>query len=172
MTAISTIWTQPAASSSPFVPAKRQTAATAADSATSATDTGATISANDFLTLLVTEMKNQDPTAQTDPNEYINQLVQVNSLEQLININQTLSTATGSSSTTPGSKALEGRVSASAGAGPTTAFLPSGIPSAQSTTSDTAPVSAPAPTTVSGNLSVPQVQPAAQRIAQALSGRN
>ncbi len=32
-----------------------------------------TISANDFLTLLVTEMQNQDPTADTDPNEYINQ---------------------------------------------------------------------------------------------------
>src|ERR1700757_4321397 len=56
------------------------------------------ITANDFLTLLVTEMKNQDPTAQTDPNEYINQLVQVNSLEQLIQINQNLSTALGTSS--------------------------------------------------------------------------
>ena len=55
----------------------------------------ATISANDFLTLLVTEMQNQDPTADTDPNEYINQLVQVNSLEQLISINQNLSTALG-----------------------------------------------------------------------------
>src|SRR6266702_6980282 len=53
----------------------------------------ATISANDFLTLLVTEMKNQDPTANTDPNEYINQLVQVNSLQQLISINQTLTSS-------------------------------------------------------------------------------
>src|SRR6202044_486522 len=59
----------------------------------SSSDNSATISANDFLTLLVTEMQNQDPTADTDPNEYINQLVQVNSLEQLININQTLTTA-------------------------------------------------------------------------------
>jgi len=48
------------------------------------TGTAATVSANDFLTLLVTEMKNQDPTAQTDPTQYVNQLVQVNSLEQLI----------------------------------------------------------------------------------------
>ncbi|WP_239461252.1 flagellar hook capping FlgD N-terminal domain-containing protein [Occallatibacter savannae] len=48
------------------------------------------IAANDFLTLLVTEMKNQDPTANTDPNQYVNQLVQVNSLEQLISINETL----------------------------------------------------------------------------------
>jgi len=51
----------------------------------------ATVTANDFLQLLVTEMKNQDPTSTTDPNEYIDQLVQVNSLEQLISINQDLS---------------------------------------------------------------------------------
>jgi len=61
----------------------------------------ATISANDFLTLLVTEMQNQDPTADTDPNEYINQLVQVNSLEQLIDINQNLTAALGGGTTAP-----------------------------------------------------------------------
>lgn len=51
------------------------------------------ITANDFLTLLVTELKNQDPTANTDPNAYVDQLVQVNSLQQLIQIN-TNTTAT------------------------------------------------------------------------------
>jgi flagellar basal-body rod modification protein FlgD len=56
----------------------------------SSTGSSTTIAANDFLTLLVTEMKNQDPTATTDPNEYVNQLVQVNSLQQLIAINETL----------------------------------------------------------------------------------
>ncbi len=50
----------------------------------------ATVTANDFLQLLVAEMKNQDPTANTDPNQYINQLVQVNSLQQLVQINQDL----------------------------------------------------------------------------------
>jgi flagellar basal-body rod modification protein FlgD len=50
----------------------------------------ANITANDFLELLVAEMKNQDPTADTDPNAYIDQLVQVNSLQQLISINQDL----------------------------------------------------------------------------------
>jgi flagellar basal-body rod modification protein FlgD len=59
----------------------------------------ATITANDFLTLLVTEIQNQDPTTQTDPMQYITQLVGVNSLEQLVQINQTLTSATGS--TTP-----------------------------------------------------------------------
>lgn len=56
----------------------------------SATD-NSTITANDFLTLLVTELKNQDPTQPTDPNAYIEQLVGVNSLQQLISINQGLS---------------------------------------------------------------------------------
>jgi flagellar basal-body rod modification protein FlgD len=63
-----------------------------------ATDSNATITANDFLTLLVAEMKNQDPTQPTDPNEYISQMVNVNSLQQLIGINQgitSLDTAAG-----------------------------------------------------------------------------
>ncbi len=49
-----------------------------------------TITANDFLTLLVSELKNQDPTQPTDPNAYITQMVGVNSLQQLISINQEL----------------------------------------------------------------------------------
>ncbi len=60
---------------------------------------GSTITANDFLTLLVSELKNQDPTANTDPNAYITQLVQVNSLQQLISINGDLGTPASSSGT-------------------------------------------------------------------------
>jgi flagellar basal-body rod modification protein FlgD len=71
------------------------TASSGTSSSASSGSSSSTISANDFLTLLVTEMQNQDPTADTDPNEYIDQLVQVNSLEQLIDINQNLSTALG-----------------------------------------------------------------------------
>lgn len=69
-------------------------------SSNSSTST-ATITANDFLQLLVTELQNQDPTANTDPNEYVDQLVQVNSLQQLIQMNQTMDggpTLTGASS--------------------------------------------------------------------------
>src|SRR5271155_2162537 len=50
------------------------------------------ITSNDFLTLLVSELQNQDPTQPTDPNEYITQLAQVNSLEQLVSINQGIGT--------------------------------------------------------------------------------
>jgi flagellar basal-body rod modification protein FlgD len=81
-------------------PMAAQTAGTS--STGSPGSSSATISANDFLTLLVTEMQNQDPTASTDPNEYINQLVQVNSLEQLIDINQNLSTVLGTSAAPSG----------------------------------------------------------------------
>jgi flagellar basal-body rod modification protein FlgD len=72
--------------------ASQQPADTTTQSSSGNSDSNsATITANDFLQLLVTEMQNQDPTSTTDPNEYINQLVQVNSLEQLISINQDLS---------------------------------------------------------------------------------
>jgi flagellar basal-body rod modification protein FlgD len=69
-------------------------------STTGSSTNEATITANDFLTLLVTEIQNQDPTTQTDPMQYITQLVGVNSLEQLVQINQTLTTATGGTMTT------------------------------------------------------------------------
>src|SRR5436305_175629 len=73
--------------------------ATAKSAAAQTTNTSASaaaqgITSNDFLTLLVTEMKNQDPTQPTDPNAYIQQLVGVNSLQQLISINQELAGAT------------------------------------------------------------------------------
>jgi len=89
--------------------AKRHAAAAATAPTTATSSVGSTasqgISSNDFLTLLVTEMKNQDPTQPTDPNAYIQQLVGVNSLQQLISINQALTTppttATPPSTTTP-----------------------------------------------------------------------
>jgi len=62
---------------------------------TGAAGSSSDITANDFLTLLVSELQNQDPTQPTDPNEYITQLAQVNSLQQLISINQGISTLDG-----------------------------------------------------------------------------
>jgi flagellar basal-body rod modification protein FlgD len=91
-------------------------AATAAANTTSTASSANAITSNDFLTLLVTEMKNQDPTQPTDPNAYIQQLVGVNSLQQLISINSELApTATGGG--TAGSLAANGIMPA-AGATP------------------------------------------------------
>ncbi len=69
-------------------------AATVATTTTGKTATvgASTITSSDFLTLLVSELKNQDPTQPTDPNAYVQQLVGVNSLQQLIQINQGLTT--------------------------------------------------------------------------------
>lgn len=57
------------------------------------------LNGNDFMTLLVAQLKNQDPTSPMDPTQFVTQLVQFNSLEQLININQDLTPTT--SPTTP-----------------------------------------------------------------------
>jgi len=57
---------------------------------TSSTDDSDDITSSDFLQLLVSELQNQDPTQPTDPDAYVQQLVGVNSLQQLISINQEL----------------------------------------------------------------------------------
>ena len=62
------------------------------DGSSSSATNNSTITSNDFLTLLVSELKNQDPMQPTDPGAYIQQLVGVNSLQQLIEINKGLGT--------------------------------------------------------------------------------
>lgn len=43
-----------------------------------------------FMKLMIEQLKNQDPLNPMDSNEFTAQLAQLNSLEQLINLNQTL----------------------------------------------------------------------------------
>jgi flagellar basal-body rod modification protein FlgD len=147
--------------------------ANASDTNSTASDNtnSATISSNDFLTLLVTEMQNQDPTAATDPNEYINQLVNVNSLEQLISINQTLTTATsvtGGVSHAGNSPAVSQPKSESL-----TSLHPPASPiavkSAASAMSAVASAQTLAARTVPGNLGIPKTNPAAESVARALT---
>ena len=156
------------------------TGSSGTDNSDDTSSSSATISANDFLTLLVTEMQNQDPTADTDPNEYINQLVQVNSLEQLIDINQTLSGALGSTTSSTGSGGsgkVAGTTTGAAATSPLTAPAAAGTAhaaGAQPATASAVPA-ASAQTTAArrttGNVGVPGVNPAAQRVGHALSGR-
>jgi flagellar basal-body rod modification protein FlgD len=149
-----------------------------ADGTSSTSSDSTSISANDFLTLLVTEMQNQDPTADTDPNEYINQLVQVNSLEQLISINQNISSALGSSSASDGSSASSEAGSATPGltgaAGQVSAHKAGALAGAQPTATGAAPSSNSITQAghAAGNLSVPDAKLAADRVAHALDGRS
>lgn len=137
------------------------------------------ITANDFLTLLVTEMKNQDPTANTDPNEYINQLVNVNSLQQLISMNEILTGAFGSSGAGAYTEASSASGSAqSEKAQPAPTFSPHSV----GNTSPTSALEATSPNDASvkaligrffqGNLSGPVADPAAVRLAHALDGHS
>jgi flagellar basal-body rod modification protein FlgD len=118
---------------------RRAAQATPKDSTASTSSSGSAaastsdITSSDFLTLLVSELQNQDPTQPTDPNEYITQLAQVNSLQQLISINQGIGTldsaipASGSSasgSSGSSSNANAAAVAASANAVPGTQPIP------------------------------------------------
>jgi len=137
---------------SPFSSVQPQDTGSASSSSSSSDSDSATITANDFLQLLVTEMKNQDPTSNTDPNEYINQLVGVNSLEQLVQINQDLGGGASSSSSS-GSASV----------------APSHGNSAQRTPAPVRPaIPSAAPTRAVGNLSVTDTGRQSARLVTAL----
>lgn len=137
-----------------------------------ASSDSATITANDFLTLLVTEMQNQDPTADTDPNEYINQLVQVNSLEQLIGINQTLTSAfPASTSDTNSNNPAPSITGATDGANAhaSTSGALNASAAANHNHESAAALSQPSGSEAPGNLSIPGANASAERVAGALS---
>jgi len=55
-----------------------------------------------FLTLLVQELQNQDPTAPMDSTQMVGQMISLNQLDQLASINQVVTNALGSSATAVG----------------------------------------------------------------------
>lgn len=69
---------------------KAKANATSGTTSTTGNGNSATSLQDEFLNLLVTELQNQDPTAPVDPTAMVGQLVSLNQLDQLININQTL----------------------------------------------------------------------------------
>lgn len=74
-----------------MITALPQTSPTPPASPTSPASSAApSLDPNMFITLLIAQLKNQDPTSPMDPTQFVGQLVQFNSLEQLISINQEL----------------------------------------------------------------------------------
>jgi flagellar basal-body rod modification protein FlgD len=61
---------------------------------------------NTFLTLLTTELQNQDPTSPLDTNQFTSQLVQFSQLEQTLNTNTNLQTLISGQKTSAVSSAL------------------------------------------------------------------
>jgi flagellar basal-body rod modification protein FlgD len=58
-----------------------------------------------FLTLLVQELQNQDPTAPMDSTQMVGQMISLNQLDQLASINQVVTNALGSSPAAAGGAA-------------------------------------------------------------------
>lgn len=105
-----------------YVQQNAHAAATSSQTAgTNATATGG-LAANEgtFLTLLVSQLKNQNPLNPADSTQFVSEPAQFSSLEQLMNINQNVGTITntvsGAKSATTASDAFAGSASTSAAA--------------------------------------------------------
>ena len=61
------------------------------DRGTSIVEAGGSVDKNAFLQILVAELSNLDPTADTDSTQYISQLAQFSTMEQMSNLNTTMS---------------------------------------------------------------------------------
>ena len=65
-----------------------------------------TLNGNSFITLLTAQLQAQDPTNPMDPNQMVDELVSINSLQQLIQIQQDLSGGAAASAGSASSAAL------------------------------------------------------------------
>jgi len=54
------------------------------------TATGDSVSENEFLNLLVTQLQNQDPTQPMDDSQFVSELAQFSSLQETTNLNTTM----------------------------------------------------------------------------------
>jgi flagellar basal-body rod modification protein FlgD len=80
------------ATTAPATPASAGGAAAAGTAATTGNSALNSLSSNfgDFLSLLTTQLQNQDPTSPMDSNQFTSELVQFSSVEQQINTNTSL----------------------------------------------------------------------------------
>jgi len=74
-------------------------------SATTDSTPNSQLTGNDFISLLVTQLQQQDPSNPMDPTTFVTQLVQFNTLEQVMQINQILQNYAASAATNPSTSA-------------------------------------------------------------------
>src|SRR6266567_9292231 len=81
--------------SSVLFPNPNYTGATAASSASgtsgSGAAAGATLGGTNFLTLMLAQLKNQDPTSPVDSNQFLNQLAQLSEVQGITQLNTSFS---------------------------------------------------------------------------------
>lgn len=86
----------PSFASGPATAPMSSTSSTGSSNSTTSSTTQSPNSAEQtFIQLLVTELQSQDPTSPMDPTTMVGQMFSMNQLQQLIDINQTLTTALG-----------------------------------------------------------------------------
>jgi flagellar basal-body rod modification protein FlgD len=73
--------------------ATNSTSAATSAAASSTTGSNTTVNESDFLQLLIAQMKNQDPLDPVDGTQYVSELAQFSSLEQLQNLNTNMTTS-------------------------------------------------------------------------------
>jgi flagellar basal-body rod modification protein FlgD len=83
-------------------PTAQASAATSAASSSSTPNSTANSAEAAFMSLLVTELKSQDPTSPMDPTQMVGQMLSMNQLNALLAINETLQNAFGMSAPTSG----------------------------------------------------------------------
>jgi flagellar basal-body rod modification protein FlgD len=71
------------------------TGSTGSSSSTPATD-GTTLGGTDFLTLMLAQLKNQDPTSPVDSNTFLSQLAQLSEVQGITSLNTSFSALSGS----------------------------------------------------------------------------
>jgi flagellar basal-body rod modification protein FlgD len=90
---------------------------------TSSSGSSNQLTGNSFLTLLAAQLKAQDPLNPIDPTTFVTQLVQFNQLQQLIDINQTLSPSTAAAQNAAASTAAQNLATQLSSAVPATSIF-------------------------------------------------
>ena len=105
-------------STSGVTPAQTSSTSTTstASATTAAAASSATVNYNQFLQLMVAELKNQDPTSPTDPTQFLSQLASFSSVEQQLNTNTKLDSMLTSQALTQADASIGHTVTSSDGA--------------------------------------------------------
>ena len=74
----------------PPLPQASSTSGSTSASTSSSTPSATTVNYNEFLQLLVQELKNQDPSSPSDPTQFVSQIATFSNVEQAVQSNATL----------------------------------------------------------------------------------
>lgn len=91
-----TTFPNPAYTGTPTVISSANGSATVGSTAGSAATGGATLGGTNFLTLMLAQLKNQDPTSPVDSNQFLNQLASLSTVQGITQLNTSFSSLSSS----------------------------------------------------------------------------